>query len=51
MLRPAPPPFYHDLFGATVHHGFKIEGEMLDVNPYYAAIRRLIELLRARSTA
>jgi hypothetical protein len=50
MLQPSPPPFYQDLFGATVHHGFKIEGELLDVYPYYAALRRLIELLRAEST-
>ena len=46
MLSPAPPPFYHDLFGAAVHHGFAIEGKIEDVYPYYPALRRLIELLR-----
>jgi hypothetical protein len=47
MLSPMPPPFYHDLFGAAAHHGFRIEGAIEDVYPYYPALRRLIEILRA----
>ncbi len=47
MLRPVPPPFYHDLFGAVARHGVLLLGEPTDVFPYYPALRRLIELLRA----
>ena len=46
MLQPAPPPFYQDLYGAQIHHGFAIHGAIEDVGPYYPALRRLIELLR-----
>jgi hypothetical protein len=46
MLQPAPPPFYQDLYGAQIHHGFVIHGAIEDVGPYYPALRRLIELLR-----
>jgi hypothetical protein len=47
LLQAVPPPFYHDLYGAQVHHGFTIHGAIEDVGPYYPALRRLIELLRA----
>jgi hypothetical protein len=43
-LQPLPPAFYHDLYGASVHHGFRIEGRVEDVGPYYRALSRLIEL-------
>jgi hypothetical protein len=46
MLQPVPPPFYQDLFGAGIHHGFLIDGEIESVYPYYPALRRLVELLR-----
>lgn len=46
LLRTLPPPFYQDLFGAAAHHGFRIEGAIEDVYPYYAALRRLIDILR-----
>jgi hypothetical protein len=46
LLQASPPPFYQDLFGAAVHHGFTIEGDVETVYPYYAALRRLIELAR-----
>ena len=49
MLAPLPPPFYQDLFGASIHHGFTIEGAVEDVYPYYPALRRLIELLRVEA--
>jgi hypothetical protein len=47
LLQPLPPAFYQDLFAASAHHGFRIEGAIEDVGPYYPALRRLIELLRA----
>jgi hypothetical protein len=49
MLEPLPLPFYQDLFGASIHHGFTIEGKIEDVYPYYPALKRLIELLRAEA--
>lgn len=51
MLRALPPPFYQDLFGAAVHHGFVIAGSIEDVYPYYPALRRLIDLLRKSNGA
>ncbi len=51
LLRAVPPPFYQDLFGAAVHHGFKIEGAIEDVYPYYPALRRLIEIARRNGVA
>ena len=51
MLQPMPRPFYHDLYGAIAHHGFWMEGRIEDVGPYYAALRRLIELARTEGTA
>jgi hypothetical protein len=51
MLAPVPPPFYQDLFGAAAHHGFTIGGHIEDVGPYYPALRRIIELLRAAAPA
>jgi hypothetical protein len=47
MLLLVPPPFYQDLFAASAHHGFAIHGPIEDIGPYYPALRRLIELLRA----
>ena len=47
MLKPLPRPFYQDLFGAATHHGFTIGGKIEDVGPYYPALRRIIELMRA----
>lgn len=46
MLQIAPPPFYQDLYAAA-RHGFQLQGAIEDVGPYYPALRRLIELLRA----
>jgi hypothetical protein len=47
MLTPHPPAFYQDIMAAATHHGFQFHGAMEDVGPYYPALRRLIELLRA----
>lgn len=51
LLRPLPPPFYQDLFGASARHGFTIEGVIEDIYPYYPALRRLIEILRTGSAS
>lgn len=47
FLEPEPRPFYQDLWGASLHHGFRIEGDMEGLYPYYPAVRRLLELVRA----
>lgn len=49
MLRPLPPPFYQDLFGAASRHGVLLLGQPEDLFPYYPALRRLMELLRTGS--
>lgn len=46
LLAAEPRPFYQDLFGATASHGFVMDGDPIAVYPYYAALRRLIELAR-----
>lgn len=46
LLAESPPPFYQDFYPAMLHHGFCIEGDMEMIMAYYAAIRRLGELLR-----
>ena len=43
LLESEPPPGWHNVGTAF---GFTIEGNILDRGPYYAAIRRLIELMR-----
>ena len=47
FLAPLPPPFYQDLWGATLHHGFTVEGDLASFYPYYPAMRRLFDLMRA----
>ena len=47
ILAPVPPPFYHDLFPAQLHHGLRISGDLESVFAYYGALRRLTELMRA----
>jgi hypothetical protein len=51
MLRRVPPPFYQDLFGATIYHGFEIDGAVEHFGPYYAAIRRLLDIAREEGEA
>lgn len=43
LLSRAPRPGWHDVVGAQ---GFAITANMLDFAPYYAAIRRLLDLMR-----
>lgn len=46
LLAPVPRPFYQDLLGAQLHHGFQMNADLLDIAAYYPALRRLVELLR-----
>lgn len=46
LLEPLPRPFYHDLWAASVHHGFELSGERLHLCAYYPAVRRLVEIMR-----
>jgi hypothetical protein len=47
LLEPVPRPFYQDLYGAAMHHGFELHGNLEHhLFPYYPALRRLVELLR-----
>jgi hypothetical protein len=47
FLAPVPEPFYQDLWGASLYHGFRIEGDLEAFYPYYGAVRRMFELMRA----
>ena len=46
LLAPVPRPFYQDLLGAQLHHGFQMNAELLDFAAYYPALQRLVEILR-----
>lgn len=46
LLAPVPPPFYQDVFGASLHHAVSLGGDVETVYAYYPAIRRVIEILR-----
>jgi hypothetical protein len=46
LLAPLPRPFYQDLIGAQLHHGFQLNPEPIDYAAYYPALRRVIEILR-----
>ena len=46
LLAPVPKPFYQDLLGAQLHHGFQMNADLLDFAAYYPALRRLVEILR-----
>lgn len=47
LLEPVPRPFYQDLVGAQLHHGFRMNENPLAWAAYYPALRRLVEILRA----
>ena len=47
FLERIPKPFYVDLFGATIYHGFKVGGDMNSFYAYYPAIRRLFDIMRS----
>ena len=46
LLAAVPPPFYQDVFGASLHHPVSLGGDVETLYAYYAAIRRVIEILR-----
>ena len=46
LLAPVPRPFYQDLLGAQLHHGFQLSADPIDYAAYYPALRRLVEILR-----
>lgn len=50
ILAPVPRPFFQDLYGASVHHGLQFENADA-LWPYYPALRRLVELLRAAASS
>ncbi len=39
FLAPMPKPFYQDIWGAVIHHGFTLEGDLESLYPYYPALR------------
>jgi hypothetical protein len=47
MLTPVPRAFFHDLFAAMSREHFTIEGDLMSMFPYYPALRRLVEIMRA----
>ena len=46
FLQLVPKPFYLDLWGATVHHGFKVGGDLEKMYAYYPAVRRFFDVMR-----
>lgn len=51
ILEPVPPPFYQDIFAATVYHGLAYEGDLELMFAYYPALRRMVEIMRECATA
>lgn len=47
MLEPVPAPFYQDFMAAYFRHGFVLSGDLDTLFAYYAAVRRLLEVLRS----
>jgi hypothetical protein len=50
FLEPTPPPWYHEFYPASAHHGFRLGGDPDYLWPYYYAIRRAGEVLRSLAT-
>ena len=50
LLAPVPEAFYQDVFGAAAQHGVGFSGDVETMYAYYAALRRVLDILReARS--
>jgi hypothetical protein len=47
FLKPTPGPFYHDMYAASIHHGFVCEGDLESMYAYYPAVRRMFEIMRS----
>ena len=50
FLQPMPKPLYHELFPASFRKGFELKGDEDYVWAYYAALRRVGEILRHIAT-
>lgn len=50
FLQPIPRPVCHELFPASFRHGFELKGDEDYVWAYYAALRRVGEILRRVAT-
>lgn len=46
LLAEMPRPFYQDIYSASVHHGFDIEGDLEQFFAYHAALRRMTQIMR-----
>lgn len=46
LLKPVPPPFYQDFFGAWFNHGFEISGDLRSLFAHYWALLRLLDIMR-----
>ena len=49
LLQSTPEPFYLDFYSASVHHGFRLTGDMDVLWAYYPALRRMPEALACDS--
>jgi hypothetical protein len=47
ILAEIPPPRFQDLFPAQLHHGLRMHGDLETLFAYYAAVRRMTEVMRA----
>jgi hypothetical protein len=47
LLNAVPRPFYQEFYPASMHHGFRLEGDSDYIWPYYWALRRSGEILRS----
>jgi hypothetical protein len=50
LLEEIPPPFYQEFYPASMHHGFRLEGDPDYIWPYYWVLRRSGEILRSVAT-
>jgi len=46
LLAPVPEAFYQDVFGAASQHGVGFGGDVETMYAYYAALRRVLDILR-----
>lgn len=51
VLATTPKPFYQDIYSASVHHDFDIEGDLEQFFGYHAALRRMTQIMSRLVTA
>lgn len=51
LLAEMPRPFYQDIYSASVHHDFEIEGDLEQFFAYHAALRRMTQIMRGMVAA